>query len=989
MVRCFSKYVLLLLILAASVTPAFAQGGGGTAEIGGTVMDQGKAVLPGATVSATNEATNAQRQVVSGPEGKFLIQALQPGLYTLKAELQGFEVSTRTGLQLQVGQTLAFTLTLSLAGVKEDVTVTAQAPIVETTASQIGTNVSDKDIDSLPSANRSQFSLMQTIPGLVPALQVGSFEGGQFSANGQATTNNLFLVDGQNDNDSRLGGSQGTQARVALDSMAEYQVQTHQYGAEYGGSTGVIVNGVTKSGTNSFAGRAFEYYQSQHLAATDYFLKQAGEENSPFGSNVFGGSLGGPLQKNKAFFFFNYEGTKANEAANLNFPASAAPLAVSYATTTAFSGPNTYARFDYHINGNNSLKFSHLRERILTVRDTIEGNHSILDNATNENDAGDIVYSMSWTSVLNSRSTNEMRAGYVEEQLNQAPTKLFDSKWNLLGFQSTDPFDVGSMNVHPDYTAGPRNNLSSNAIRDVTFDDTVTMIKSNWGGEHSFKAGISLSRNGDVPSISGTNFIGTYTFPGDAPFNAADPTTYPFQFTATMGQLSYREIDHRLGTYLQDKWEMGKKLTLNLGLRYDRQEVVSTHNAFGPRLGFAYDVTGDGKTLIRGGYGKVYQYSQLAIPLALETAAVIAPTLALNTQQVTSPIITGVLPVKPGDANQTACLQPIAGPTAGEAIMSPACKAYLTGLRAGVLAGGTVNTVTAGPLVDSPDRAMAYTNSFSVGLKREITNSMAFSIDYAGNRGRDNTTILDINEGPLNAAGKVTRLGQAVFNPNNVLNLPAAALGATFIQFRQYQTLPSLNTKFNSLELELDKRFSNRWSGRVSYTESRCYDVGAIIVDSHPEYDYGRCARDNRHAFASSANVDIGHGLGGGIVFRAYSGYPINETTGVDSNGDGTVNDRPTKGVDDLVIPIRSAVDSRGVAVRDGMQGERKVILDGRLQYIFRTKRYQAGLFLEVYNLTNHTNFGDPTGARNSAQFMVPIVSDNPRQGQLGVRLTF
>ena len=161
---------------------------------------------------------------------------------------------------------------------------------------------------------------MQTIPGLVPVLQVGSFEGGQFSANGQATTNNLFLVDGQNDNDSRRGGSQGTQARVSLDSMAEYQVQTHQYGAEYGGSTGVVVNSVTKSGTNKFSGRVFEYYQDNKLQATDYFLKQAGEENPDSGSNVFGGSIGGPIVRNKLFFFFNYEGTRTQRGGEPELP---------------------------------------------------------------------------------------------------------------------------------------------------------------------------------------------------------------------------------------------------------------------------------------------------------------------------------------------------------------------------------------------------------------------------------------------------------------------------------------------------------------------------------------------------------------------------------------------------------------------------------------------------------------------------------------------
>jgi hypothetical protein len=135
--------------------------------------------------------------------------------------------------------------------------------------------------------------------------------------------------------------------------------------------------------------------------------------------------------------------------------------------------------------------------------------------------------------------------------------------------------------------------------------------------------------------------------------------------------------------------------------------------------------------------------------------------------------------------------------------------------------------------------------------------------------------------------------------------------------------------------------------------------------------------------------VDLTHGLGAGMVFRTYSGYPINETTGLDSNGDGTTNDRPQKGVNDLTLPIRSALDSRGFAVRNGMDGERKTILDARFQYQRRMGRYQAGLFLEVYNLTNHTNFGNPTGARNSANFMKVIVADNPRTAQLGVRLLF
>jgi outer membrane receptor protein involved in Fe transport len=1005
MLRRFSTPVLILAFLCLVLaSPGFAQGG--RAELAGTIVDPQKAMLPGVTVTVTNEATGQERQAVTSADGRFVIPTLLPGTYTIKAELQGFETTTRTGLVLGVGQELTVSLTLNLSGVREEVTVTAVTPVIETTASNIGTNVTSSEIDNSPSANRSQFSLMQTIPGLVPTLQVGSFEGGQFSANGQATTNNLFLVDGQYDNDSRLGGSQGTQARVTLDTMAEYQVQTHQYGAEYGGSTGVVVNAITKSGTNRFSGRLFEYYQSNKLQATDYFLKQKGDENPESGSNVFGGSIGGPIIKNRLFYFGNFEYDRAHEAANLNFPAIAAPLAVSYSTTTDFLGPNSFMRFDYQISGNNAFSFRWTRERILTVNDSIEDDLAILGAARHENDSGDQVLSFSWTSVLNNRATNEVKVGHVRENLLQGPKVLFentdstsaffDNSWGFIGFHGLEPLDLGPQNSHPDFIAGNRNTYAQNIIRDITFDDSLTFLKSGWAGEHTFKAGVSWSQDKATPSGTAANFIGNFGFPTNRPFNAADATTYPFRFQLSMGQFDFNVTDHRLGSYVSDKWMVTPRLTLNLGLRYDWQGATPTDkSAFGPRLGFAYNVKGDGKTLVRGGIGKVYQYTQTPILITLAQRQVIAPTLAYDTTQVASPATTGTFPVRAGDPNATACLNPATGPTAGVAVISPACKAFLNGLRGQVLAGGFVNNVTAGPIIDSPDRQMQYTWAFSAGVKREIARDMAVSVDYVGNRGRDLTAVIDINEGPINpATGRITRLGMSAFNPNNVLNLPAAALNSTFAQFNQEQTRPEFNTDYNSLEVELEKRFSSRWSSRVSYTFSHCNDVVAPLAvlgasDTDPRLDYGRCARDNRHAFATSANVQPWKGLGAGMVFRRYSGYPINEATGVDTNGDGTNNDRPTRGRDDLTLPIRSALDSRGVAIRNGLDGQHKLILDGRVQYIWRVQRYQAGVFLEIYNLTNHANFGDPTGSRNSANFMIPIVADNPRTAQLGFRLTF
>jgi hypothetical protein len=971
------------LILGAPA-PLLAQGG--RAEINGTVTDAQKAVLPGVTVTVTNEETGLMREAVTDGTGRYVIPQLLPGPYAIKAELSGFQPMTRNNMVVRVGEELTVPLSLSLAGVTETLVVSAEAPLVESTSNRIGTNITSSEIDALPSANRSQFSLMQTIPGLVPTLQIGSFEGGQFSANGQATNNNLFLVDGQYDNDSRRGGSQGTQARVSLDSMSEYQVQTHQYGAEYGGSTGVVVNSVTKSGTNNFAGRVFEYYKDNKLEATDYFLKQAGEKNPDSGSNVFGGSIGGPIVRNKAFFFFNYEGTIDSQAANLNFPAQAAPLAVSYSSTTKFSGPNTFLRLDYHLSSTNQMSFRWTREKILTERDTLEDDKAILDAARYENDAGDQVFSFSLASVLNNKTTNEIKVGHVRESLLQGPRQLFDDNWKFIGFHGVDPFSVGSQNTHPDYIAASRNTYTQDLIRDITFDDTLTWI----AGAHNLKAGVAWSRNGALPQGTAANFIGLITFPTNAPFNVNDPRTYPYRFGISMGQFEFRQIDRKASGFVSDKWTVGRKLTLNLGARYDWQKATpKTKDAIGPRFGVAYDLFGDGKTLLRGGVGKVYQYQSLAILATLAQRTVIAPTQAYDTTQVASPATTGTFPVGP-TPEATACLNPIAGRVPGEAAMSPACITFMNARRASVLAGSAVNNTTTGPIVDG-DRRMAYTWAFSGGIKREIANNMAVSIDYVGNSGRDNTAVIDINEGPVDATGRVTRRGVAAFDPTGAL-VPAVARNATFAQFNQEQALELgdvLNSDFNSLELELDKRMSNRWSGRVSYTYARCYDVANIVVDSNPRLDYGRCDRDNTHAFATSATVDLTHGFGAGMVFRTYSGYPINETVGTDVNLDGTTNDRPQKGVNDLTLPIGSELDSRGFAVRNGLQGQRKTLLDGRFQYVQRVGRYQAGFFLEVYNLTNHNNFGNPTGARNSANFMKVITVDNPRAAQLGIRLLF
>jgi hypothetical protein len=281
-----------------------------------------------------------------------------------------------------------------------------------------------------------------------------------------------------------------------------------------------------------------------------------------------------------------------------------------------------------------------------------------------------------------------------------------------------------------------------------------------------------------------------------------------------------------------------------------------------------------------------------------------------------------------------------------------------------------------------------------------VMRNLAVSADYVGNRGRDQTGLIDINEGPPGLTGVVTRPGVNGFDPTGEL-IPPQARNATYLRVLQYQTREDLRTDFDSLELALEKRYSDRWSGRVAYTLARARDVGTTgggtttvgkrySNDLNPREDYGRTNFDNRHALAFGFNVDPWRGLGAGAVFRYYSGYPINETVGSDLNGDRDNFERPVRGVNDLARPILSPVDSNGLAIRNGIDGEDQILLDLRFQYIVDMPRSQTiGFFWEIYNATNRINFQNPTGNRLSSQFMIPVVAGDMRTMQLGLRYTF
>ncbi len=967
--------VLVALGAGLFAAPALAQQRG---TISGRVVDQGKLALPGATVTIVNDSTGFSRNVVTSETGAFSIHNLEPGSYTMTVEMQGFRTLKRTNVHLEPGSEVQVPVELGVGGLEETVEVTGDAPLVERTSSTVGGSLSNREIEDVPSNFRNVTALTSLIPGMTPNPAQSSFEGGQVVANGTPAQSNVYLIDGMYNNDDRLGGSQGTQVRVVLDNIDEYQVLANQYSAEYGGGAGAIINMVTRGGTNQFHGRVYTYFRDDTFNARGHLLPDDAEKPDER-TLQFGFGIGGPVVRDKAHFYFTYERDHEDIAGLKRFPAEAAPLARDFVGTFSVRATNYFARGDVQLNEGHILNARWVLETAPTKGEEFNVSDETIDAQGWENDWDHLV-NLTYTAVLTDRASNVLRIGRIGEQLETGAQTFFDSDVNGIGFDGRDPFAIGQSNVHPSYVTGKGGTGTFTTIRTYTIDNSFSyFVPSLFGGEHTFKAGGGFSLNQANPRSSMDS--GTFEFEGDLPFDPANPDTYPIQFDITVGppgqEFAVVAKDRRTYLFVEDKWRVSNNLTFNLGVRYDNQRhAPASKDDISPRAGFAWDLTGEGTTVVRGGIGRFYSYFPVSVDLFYTQSGVITPFPGISIRDPNSPVLKPDM-ITDSEGNP------------GVAVLSAAGRAALAAQRDSILAGLTFNR---NPRLDHPDRQMPYQWAWSLGFSHQLFRSGAISIDYVGNVSRDQMGWVDINE-PVNGI----RPQADGFDPTGTL-IPAEARSTNFSRVLQSQTRDEFDGDYQSLQFSFVKRYADRWSGRVSYTLQKSNYVGLgnpdnrrVWLDNDIRADYGRFASDRRQVLSATASVSPWTHLTIATVVSAISGAAINETVGRDVNGDLDNTDRPIQGVDDRTLPIRSEVDSQGRAVINGLTGEKSITTDLSFRYQIPLGRglESLDLFYDIFNLFNNENLVDPTGNRRSGNFMVPIAARFARQMQFGVRVRF
>jgi hypothetical protein len=652
-------------IAAAAVTigllaaPAGAQS---TATLQGNVTDAQSAVMPGVSITVHNTATNQDRTVVTDAAGAYVAAALAPGHYEITAHIDGFQEQKRD-LDLGPAQTVALNLKLSVGTLAENVTVTGASPLIDTATVSVGQVMAEKTVQEIPLNGRHFVDLGPLMPGgstspqnaglSAPLRGQGSFS---FMSAGNRETSVNMMVNGINLND--LSNSQVT-FQPSINTVSEFKVDNSTFSAEYGRNSGAIVNVATRSGANQFHGEAFDFYRDQKFDSRNYFnpasIDSSGNvtTQSLFNRKQFGANLGGPVVKNRSFFFGSYEGLRHEQGVDLNSgtltDAQRAavtdpvaknllqfiPRANDLTGTRAISSPLAPVTIDqYTIDSRNNLR----QNDDLHVYYAFQTDSRLESNAQGQTVAGfpdrrgghRQVMTVNETHVFSQALVNEVRAGFNRISITFVPQTLVDT--TALGInvgQTTMPIALPDITISgPGLRfGGPGGFPSGREVTTFAVGDTATYLHGN----HIIKFG------GEARRVKHYNFNqdpGSFTYPSVAAFQQG----FGSQFAITLGTRAYNVYVNALGGFVQDSITLGSNLKLDLGLRYDYlpspteqdnklvtfdpatvsllqigtngfTQVTKNGSDFQPRLGVIWNPTGNANTVVRGAYAVMVNQS--------------------------------------------------------------------------------------------------------------------------------------------------------------------------------------------------------------------------------------------------------------------------------------------------------------------------------------------------------------------------------------------
>ncbi|MDO8681559.1 MAG: carboxypeptidase regulatory-like domain-containing protein [Acidobacteriota bacterium] len=968
---------LTFALLAAGAWPALAQQG--QSSIQGRVTDESGAALPGVVVVATNQASGMFRQVVSNPDGSYFMTGVLPGTYRVTAELPGFQRFDRKEVLLQIGTTTTLDIAMELGGVQENITVTGSAPLVDVTSKQVGANITQEELAALPILNKNWMFAVSLAPGVQIQSSTASFACESLIVGGGSNRSGNFAVDGGGNNDDYLGSSCGSQVRTALEAVQEFQVLTNQYDAEFGRTAGAVINAITKQGTNSFHGALFGSYTDDRVTAPDFFVAQNNLRKPQTAQKNWGGTLGGPLVRNRAHFFYSLDRIVYDEGRSNTFTARPE---LNYSNTQSMKLWNHLIRFDHQINAGNTWSVRFMEEDSPTY-DRIAGRRTLA--AKDQEYDVDRSAGGHWNTIFGNTRFNTVRAGYTFEKNGFTAAEVQN------GVPMTDLPPTLTMLTFLDGTA-PGALFRINKAYEVS--ETFTQFVPEWaGGDHDIKVGAQyIYSNIHLPDQTDMN--GRFSFATDRGFNAADPSTYPERLFIRVPAPSDIRMPTHVGVlFAQDKWHRGN-LTLNVGVRYDLEVTPIDNSAnplFGPdehavdknniaaRTGFAWQPGGKGTSLIRGGYGLFYDKITLVTTTPFVSQGIYSPsfTAAFPNDRADPGPSTGRLPIDPLLAN---------GPVINRALINALYPPGSVGRNTGVV------------FVDNPDRVVPKVHQVTLGFQRQLGAQMALTVDYVRSWNRDQLINFD-----LNPARRVntTRTGALVYTDLNNL---AQRLGVSAFANQVLTRVNDGSSEFDGMNVQLEKRYSHHWAARVSY--SMGYARGNAEANQTANNDYqllgdprldrnvGALDNDRRQNFVLSGRVEIPRtgGLTLSGVYRWMTGTPM---TLYNSNVDADQNGR-------LFDPIpagrycgvgNNAFCTENDGGRNGARGPSYTQMDMRFGYRLRPRGRTFDVNFELFNILNTANFSNPTADMRLTDFLVLTAlrggNGQPRAAQLGIRFGF